>query len=263
MPDDPKTDYKKTLNLPDTPFPMRGDLARREPGWVKEWQERNVYEAIRAASRGGRASCCMTARRTQRRSSHRPCRQQILKDIVVKSRTMAGFDAPYVPGWDCHGMPIEVQIEKTHGKRLAVADTQRLARAYAASRSRRRRIDALGVLGDWIIRIRRWPTRAKRTRSAHSARSCRRAISSRSKPSTGASTAAAHRPKRRSRPGRAGHRSRRRLPRRSEGAREARSRVRSDTRTRGSDRHGDLDHDTVDDSIQRGAERASDFTYAS
>ncbi len=152
MPDDPKTDYKKTLNLPDTPFPMRGDLARREPGWVKEWQERKVYEAIRAASRGRPRFVLHDGPPYANGDLHiGHAVNKILKDIVVKSRTMAGFDAPYVPGWDCHGMPIEVQIEKTHGKHLAVADTQRLARAYASEQIARQKKDfrRLGVLGDW------------------------------------------------------------------------------------------------------------------
>ena len=152
MPDDPKTDYKKTLNLPDTPFPMRGDLARREPGWVKEWQERNVYEAIRAASRGRPRFVLHDGPPYANADIHiGHALNKILKDIVVKSRTMAGFDAPYVPGWDCHGMPIEVQIEKTHGKHLPAAETQRLARAYATEQIARQKAQfrRLGVLGDW------------------------------------------------------------------------------------------------------------------
>ena len=75
----------------------------------------------------------------------------MLKDIVVKSRQLAGFDAPYVPGWDCHGMPIEVQIERTHGKNLPTAETQRLCRAYASEQIVRQKAEfqRLGVLGDW------------------------------------------------------------------------------------------------------------------
>ncbi|MDB5803179.1 MAG: isoleucine-tRNA ligase [Betaproteobacteria bacterium] len=145
-------DYKDTLNLPDTPFPMRGDLAKREPGWVKEWQEKKIYQAIRAAS------------------AHRPkfilhdgppyangdihighAVNKILKDIIVKSRNMAGYDAQYVPGWDCHGMPIEREIEKKHGKNLPTEKTQALARAYAGEQIERQKVDfvRLGVLGEW------------------------------------------------------------------------------------------------------------------
>ncbi len=152
MPDDPKTDYKSTLNLPDTPFPMRGDLARREPGWVKDWQERKVYEAIRAASRGRPKFVLHDGPPYANAAIHLgQAVNKILKDIVVKSKQFAGFDAPYVPGWDCHGMPIEVQIEKTYGRNLSIPDTQRLCRAYATEQIALQKADfqRLGVLGDW------------------------------------------------------------------------------------------------------------------
>ena len=152
MSDAPKTDYKGTLNLPDTPFPMRGDLARREPGWAKEWQQRKVYEAIRAASRGRPKFVLHDGPPYANNDIHiGQALNKILKDIVVKSRQLSGFDAPYVPGWDCHGMPIEVQIEKLHGRNLSIADTQRLCRAYATEQIARQKADfqRLGVLGDW------------------------------------------------------------------------------------------------------------------
>ena len=152
MPDDPKTDYKSTLNLPDTPFPMRGDLAKREPVWVREWQQNHVYEAIRAASKGRPRFVLHDGPPYANGDIHiGTAFNKILKDIVVKSRTMAGFDAPYVPGWDCHGMPIEVQIEKTHGKHLPTAETLRLCRAYATDQIDRQRTQfrRLGVIGDW------------------------------------------------------------------------------------------------------------------
>ena len=152
MSDDPKTDYKATLNLPDTPFPMRGDLVRREPGWVADWQQRKVYEAIRVASRGRPKFVLHDGPPYANNDIHiGQALNKILKDIVVKSRQLAGFDAPYVPGWDCHGMPIEVQIEKLHGKNLSIADTQRLCRAYATEQIARQKADfqRLGVLGDW------------------------------------------------------------------------------------------------------------------
>ena len=152
MPDDPKIDYKKTLNLPDTRFPMRGDLAKREPLWVKEWQEKRVYEAIRAASVGRPRFVLHDGPPYANNDIHiGHAVNKILKDVVVKSKELAGFDAPYVPGWDCHGMPIEVQIEKRYGKSIPVEETQRLARIYAGEQIVRQKADfqRLGVLGDW------------------------------------------------------------------------------------------------------------------
>jgi isoleucyl-tRNA synthetase len=149
---DKKQDYKATLNLPDTPFPMRGDLAKREPQWVREWQERKTYEKIRAASRGRPKFVLHDGPPYANGDIHiGTAMNKILKDIIVKSRNMAGFDAPYVPGWDCHGMPIEVQIEKTYGKNIPVEETQRRARAYATEQIARQKKDfrRLGVLGDW------------------------------------------------------------------------------------------------------------------
>ena len=147
-----KTDYKKTLNLPDTPFPMRGDLARREPHWVKEWQEKKIYEKIREASRGRPKFVLHDGPPYANGDIHLGhAINKILKDIITKSRNMAGFDAVYVPGWDCHGMPIEREIEKRHGKGLPVEKTQSLCRAYAAEQIERQKKDfqRLGVLGDW------------------------------------------------------------------------------------------------------------------
>ena len=152
MADASRTDYKSTLNLPDTPFPMRGDLAKREPGWVKDWQQRKVYEAIRAASKGRPRFVLHDGPPYANGDIHiGHAVNKVLKDIVVKSRQLAGFDAPYVPGWDCHGMPIEVQIERTYGKNLPTAETQRLCRAYASEQIVRQKAECqrLGVLGDW------------------------------------------------------------------------------------------------------------------
>ena len=152
MPDEPKIDYKRTLNLTDTSFPMRGDLARREPQWLHEWQQKNVYETIRAAVAGRPRFVLHDGPPYANADIHiGHAVNKILKDIIVKSKGFAGFDAPYVPGWDCHGMPIEVQIEKTHGKHLAAADTQRLARAYATEQvdKQREQFMRLGVLADW------------------------------------------------------------------------------------------------------------------
>jgi isoleucyl-tRNA synthetase len=152
MPDSTKVDYKTTLNLPDTPFPMRGDLARREPEWVRDWQQRRVYQAIRAAAKGRPRFVLHDGPPYANNDIHiGHAVNKILKDIIVKSRSLDGFDAPYIPGWDCHGMPIEVQIEKAHGKHLPVEQTQRLARAWATEQIARQKADfqRLGVLGDW------------------------------------------------------------------------------------------------------------------
>ena len=146
------TDYKKTLNLPDTPFPMKGDLAKREPGWVATWQSNKLYQRIREASKGRPKFILHDGPPYANGDIHLGhAINKILKDIVVKSKTLAGFDAPYAPGWDCHGMPIEIQIEKTHGKNIPVEETQRLARAYATEQIERQKKDfiRLGVLGDW------------------------------------------------------------------------------------------------------------------
>ncbi|HEX7053788.1 MAG TPA: class I tRNA ligase family protein, partial [Burkholderiales bacterium] len=145
-------DYKDTLNLPDTPFPMRGDLARREPQWVKDWQEKGVYRRLRQIAKGRPRFVLHDGPPYANGDIHiGTAVNKILKDIIVKSRTLAGFDAPYVPGWDCHGMPIEVQIEKKHGKNLSPEETQRLCRAFAAEQIERQKKDfqRLGVLGDW------------------------------------------------------------------------------------------------------------------
>ena len=106
-----KTEYRSTLNLPDTPFPMRGDLARREPQWVAQWLQSDVYGAIRHASAGRPRFVLHDGPPYANGDIHiGHAVNKILKDIITKSRTLAGFDAVYVPGWDCHGMPIEVQF---------------------------------------------------------------------------------------------------------------------------------------------------------
>ena len=145
-------DYKDTLNLPDTPFPMRGDLATREPQWVKQWQEKGVYRRLRSIAKGRPRFVLHDGPPYANGDIHiGTAVNKILKDIIVKSKSLAGFDAPYVPGWDCHGMPIEVQIEKQHGKNLPAAETQRLCRAFASQQIENQKRDfvRLGVLGDW------------------------------------------------------------------------------------------------------------------
>ncbi|MDN5936971.1 MAG: class I tRNA ligase family protein, partial [Nitrosospira sp.] len=146
------TDYKKTLNLPDTPFPMRGDLARREPVMLKAWQEKNLYQKIREACKGRPKFVMHEGPPYANGDIHiGHAVNKILKDIIVKSKTLAGFDAPYVPGWDCHGLPIEHQIEKKYGKNLPADKVRELCRAFAGQQVERQKADfvRLGVLGDW------------------------------------------------------------------------------------------------------------------
>ena len=146
----PSKDYP--VNMPDTPFPMRGDLAKREPQWIKQWQEKNIYQRIRDARKGRPKFILHDGPPYANGEIHiGHAVNKILKDIVVKTRTLEGYDAPYVPGWDCHGMPIEIQIEKTYGKNLPVAEVQAKARAYATEQVARQKKDfiRLGVLGEW------------------------------------------------------------------------------------------------------------------
>jgi len=148
---DSKPQAKYPVNLLDTPFPMRGDLPKREPQWVKEWEERGIYEKIRAASKGRPKFILHDGPPYANGDIHLGhAVNKILKDIVVKSRNMAGFDAPYVPGWDCHGMPIEIQIEKQFGKSLPAAEVMSKARAYATEQIEKQKVGfkRLGVLGD-------------------------------------------------------------------------------------------------------------------
>ena len=145
-------EYRKTLNLPDTPFPMRGNLAQREPGWIAEWQQRRLYQRIREKAKGRPRFVLHDGPPYANGDIHiGHAVNKILKDIIVRSKTLAGFDAPYVPGWDCHGLPIEHQIEKTHGKHLPAEDARRLCREYAEEQVQRQKKDfiRLGVLGDW------------------------------------------------------------------------------------------------------------------
>ncbi|MFN3986869.1 MAG: isoleucine--tRNA ligase [Rhodocyclaceae bacterium] len=145
-------DYRKTLNLPDTPFPMRGNLAKREPAWIADWQARKLYQKIRKASAGRPKFILHDGPPYANGDIHiGHAVNKILKDIIVRTKTLAGFDAPYVPGWDCHGLPIEHQIEKLHGKHLPADHARALCREYAETQIARQKQDfiRLGVLGDW------------------------------------------------------------------------------------------------------------------
>jgi isoleucyl-tRNA synthetase len=145
-------DSKYKLNLPETTFPMRGDLAKREPAWLKEWQDKQLYQRIRKARKGAKKFILHDGPPYANGDIHiGHAVNKILKDIVIKSKTMSGFDAPYVPGWDCHGLPIELVVEKNHGKNIDPAKFRELCRKYAAEQVERQKKDfiRLGVLGDW------------------------------------------------------------------------------------------------------------------
>ena len=145
-----KAQYK--LNLPETTFPMRGDLAKREPAWLQQWQDKKLYARIRKLRQGAKKFILHDGPPYANGDIHiGHAVNKILKDIIVKSKTMSGFDAPYVPGWDCHGLPIELMVEKTHGKNIDPALFRQLCRDYAAEQVARQKKDfiRLGVLGDW------------------------------------------------------------------------------------------------------------------
>ena len=143
---------KYQLNLPDTLFPMRGDLAKREPLWVKRWQEFKLYQKIRKKRKGAKKFILHDGPPYANGDIHiGHAVNKILKDIIVKSKTLSGFDAPYVPGWDCHGLPIELVVEKLHGKNIDPKKFRELCREYAATQVEKQKNDfiRLGVLGDW------------------------------------------------------------------------------------------------------------------
>ena len=143
---------KYPLNLPDTPFPMRGNLPAREPAWIEEWQQKDIYGVIRQARKGKKTFILHDGPPYANGDLHLGHgANKILKDIILKSRTLMGYDTPYVPGWDCHGMPIEIQIEKLFGKNLPIVELQSKARAYAQEQMAKQRSGfmRLGVLGDW------------------------------------------------------------------------------------------------------------------
>ena len=145
-------DYRKTVNLLDSPLPMRGDLARREPGWIKRWQDQKRYEKLRRLAAGRPKFILHDGPPYANGDIHAGhAVNKVLKDIIVRSKTLAGFDAPYVPGWDCHGLPIELMVEKLHGKNIPAAKFRELCREYAHEQIARQKKDfiRLGVLGDW------------------------------------------------------------------------------------------------------------------
>ena len=148
-------DYKQTINLPNTGFPMKADLANREPAMLAAWERDGLYEKIRDFAKG-RPSFVLTDGPPYANGAIHlgHAVNKILKDIIVKSRTLDGYDAPYVPGWDCHGLPIEMQVEKTHGRvgqKIDAKAFRAACREYAHKQVDAQRADfkRLGVLGDW------------------------------------------------------------------------------------------------------------------
>ena len=146
------SDYRNTLNLPDTPFPMRGDLPKREPAWAKAWSDEGLYKQLRVTRHGQPLFVLHDGPPYANGKLHiGHALNKVLKDMIVKSRQLAGFDAQYIPGWDCHGLPIENAIEKLHGRKLSRDDMQAKSRAFATEQIDQQREDfkRLGVLGDW------------------------------------------------------------------------------------------------------------------
>ena len=149
------TDYKNTVNLPQTDFPMKADLANRELRQLERWAAQDIYARIRAVSKGRPAFVLHDGPPYANGAIHLGhAVNKVLKDIVVKSHTLAGFDSPYVPGWDCHGLPIELAVEKKHGRpgqKLDARAFRAACREFAGKQIDSQRADfkRLGVFGDW------------------------------------------------------------------------------------------------------------------
>lgn len=149
------SDYKHTLNLPETEFPMRGNLAQREPKMLHDWTNKALYHKIRAAKKGKTPFILHDGPPYANGDIHiGHAVNKILKDVIVKSKTLSDFDAPYVPGWDCHGLPIELMVEKKvgkPGKKVTAAEFRQKCREYAEKQINGQRTDfiRLGVLGEW------------------------------------------------------------------------------------------------------------------
>ncbi len=149
------SDYKNTLNLPETGFPMRGDLAKREPEMLSRWYKEGLYQAIRQAKSGKKTFILHDGPPYANGNIHiGHSVNKILKDIIIKSKGLSGFDSPYIPGWDCHGLPIELKVEQIVGKpgeKVSAAQFREECRKYAYEQIEAQKKDfiRLGVLGDW------------------------------------------------------------------------------------------------------------------
>src|SRR4030042_3567361 len=148
-------DYKKTLNLPQTTFPMKADLPKKEPAMLKSWEERRLYGKIRESAQGRKKYILHDGPPYANGHIHiGTALNKILKDIIVKATYMAGFDSCYVPGWDCHGLPIEHEVDKMLGERkqgMSKGEIRRYCRDYASKFTdiQREEFKRLGVLGTW------------------------------------------------------------------------------------------------------------------
>ena len=148
-------DYKQSINLPQTDFPMKADLAQREPALLRRWEETNVYGELRRVAAGRPKFVLHDGPPYANGTIHiGHAVNKILKDFIVKARSLDGYDAPYIPGWDCHGLPIELAVEKKHGRpgaKLDVNAFRKACRAFAEEQVVQQREDfkRLGVLGDW------------------------------------------------------------------------------------------------------------------
>ena len=149
------TDYKNTLNLPETGFPMRGDLAKREPAMLQNWYDKELYRKIRSVKKGKKNFILHDGPPYANGKLHiGHAVNKILKDIIIKSKGLSGYNSPYIPGWDCHGLPIEQKVEEQVGKpgvKVTPAEFRQICRDYAASQVELQKADfiRMGVLGDW------------------------------------------------------------------------------------------------------------------
>ena len=148
-------DYKKTLNLPSTDFAMKGNLAQREPEQLKKWQAADLYQQIRGTAKDRPKFILHDGPPYANGEIHiGHAVNKVLKDFILKSKTLSGFDSPYVPGWDCHGLPIELMVEKKIGKagvKVSPAVFRKACREYAAKQVeiQKEAFIRLGILGDW------------------------------------------------------------------------------------------------------------------
>ncbi|MGF1741172.1 isoleucine--tRNA ligase [Vibrio profundum] len=149
------SEYKDTLNLPETGFPMRGNLANREPAMLEHWYKEDLYGEIRKAKKGKKSFVLHDGPPYANGDIHiGHALNKILKDIIIKSKTLSGFDAPYIPGWDCHGLPIELMVEKKVGKpgqKVTPAEFREKCRHYAAGQveGQKESFKRLGIFGEW------------------------------------------------------------------------------------------------------------------
>ena len=149
------SDYKNTLNLPETGFPMKANLTQREPERLKQWEAMGLYQKMREAGEGKPTFILHDGPPYANGELHvGHAVNKILKDIIIKSKTLSGFDSPYVPGWDCHGLPIELNVEKKVGKpghKVTASEFRQKCREYAAKQVGNQREDfkRMGVVGDW------------------------------------------------------------------------------------------------------------------